>query len=59
MVQLIEKKLADSKDVKGFIFGISRTLVQSYIPDGLLKKHSSSISRLSRLKSRLSNSSGV
>lgn len=47
VVQLIEKKLADSKDVKGFIFkGFPRTLVQSYILDGLLKKHSSSISQI-------------
>ncbi len=47
VVQLIEKKLADSKDVKGFIFkGFPRTLVQSYILDGLLKKHGSSIARI-------------
>jgi adenylate kinase len=45
VVQLIEKKLAESSDVKGFIFkGYPRTLVQSYILDGLLKKHGSSIS---------------
>lgn len=45
VVQLIEKKLANSKNVKGFIFkGFPRTLVQSYILDGLLKKHGSSIS---------------
>ena len=47
VVQLIEKKLAASKDVKGFIFkGFPRTLVQSYILDGLLKKHGSKISRI-------------
>jgi adenylate kinase len=47
VVQLIEKKLAESKDVKGFIFkGYPRTLVQSYILDGLLKKHGSSISKI-------------
>jgi len=47
VVQLIEKKLAESKDIKGFIFkGFPRTLVQSYILDGLLKKHSSSISQI-------------
>lgn len=47
VVQLIEKKLAESKDVKGFIFkGYPRTLVQSYILDGLLKKHGSTISRI-------------
>ncbi len=47
VVQLIEKKLERCKDVKGFIFkGFPRTLVQSYILDGLLKKHGSSISRV-------------
>lgn len=47
VVQLIEKRLADSKDVKGFIFkGFPRTLVQSYILDGLLKKHGSAISKI-------------
>jgi adenylate kinase len=47
VVQLIEKKLADSRDIKGFIFkGYPRTLVQSYILDGLLKKHGSSISQI-------------
>jgi adenylate kinase len=47
VVQLIEKKLAASKGVKGFIFkGFPRTHVQSYILDGLLKKHGSSISRI-------------
>ncbi len=47
VVQLIEKKLEDSKDIKGFIFkGFPRTLVQSYILDGLLKKYGSSISKI-------------
>ncbi len=47
VVQLIEKKLASSKDVKGFIFkGYPRTLVQSYILDGMLKKYGSSISQI-------------
>lgn len=47
VVQLIEKKLAASKGVKGFIFkGYPRTHVQSYILDALLKKHGSSISRI-------------
>jgi len=45
VVQLIEKKLEQSKGIKGFIFkGFPRTLVQSYILDGLLKKLGSSIS---------------
>ncbi len=47
VVQLIEKKLEQSKGVKGYIFkGFPRTLVQSYILDGLLKKHGSSISKV-------------
>ena len=47
VVQLIEKRLADAKGVKGFIFkGYPRTLVQSYILDGLLQKHGSSISKI-------------
>ncbi|MHC1707453.1 MAG: adenylate kinase [Bacteroidales bacterium] len=47
VVPLIEQKLAESKEVKGFIFkGFPRTLVQSYILDGLLKKHGSSISQI-------------
>ena len=37
VVPLIEKKLERSKEVRGFIFkGFPRTLVQSYILDGLL-----------------------
>jgi len=47
VVQLIEKKIAGSNGVKGFIFkGFPRTLVQSYILDGLLKKHGSAISQI-------------
>lgn len=47
VVQLIEMKIIDAKNVKGFIFkGFPRTLVQSYILDGLLLKHHSSISRV-------------
>ncbi len=47
VVQLIEKKLAEARGVKGYIFkGFPRTLVQSYILDGLLKKHESSISQI-------------
>jgi adenylate kinase len=47
VVQLIEKKLATSNGVKGFIFkGYPRTHVQSYILDALLKRHGSSISRI-------------
>ncbi len=47
VVQLIEKKLANYREVKGFIFkGYPRTLVQSYILDGLLRKVGSSISKI-------------
>ncbi len=47
VVQLIEKKLENSEGVKGYIFkGFPRTLVQSYILDGLLKKHGSKISKV-------------
>lgn len=50
VVPLIEKKLAASKGVKGYIFkGFPRTLVQSYILDGLLKKHGSRISEVIEL----------
>jgi adenylate kinase len=39
IIPLMEKKLAETKDVRGFIFkGFPRTLVQSYILDGMLKK---------------------
>lgn len=45
VVRIIERKLANSKDVRGFIFkGYPRTLVQSYILDGLLRKNGTSIS---------------
>jgi adenylate kinase len=47
VVQLIEKKLANAQDVKGFIFkGFPLTLVQSYILDGMLKKQGTSISKV-------------
>lgn len=47
VVPLIEKRLDAANGAKGFIFkGFPRTLVQSYILDGLLKKHDSSISRV-------------
>ncbi len=47
VVQLIEQKIESSKGIKGFIFkGFPRTLVQSYILDGLLKKHGSAISEI-------------
>jgi len=47
VVPLIEQKIENSKGVKGFIFkGFPRTLVQSYILDGILKKHNSSITKI-------------
>jgi len=47
VVKLIENKIENSKGIKGFIFkGYPRTLVQSYILDGLLKKHGSSIAEI-------------
>ncbi len=51
VVQLIEKKLENSKGVKGYIFkGFPRTLVQSYILDGLLKKHGTSITQVMEIE---------
>lgn len=45
VVPLIERRLAESKGARGFIFkGFPRTLVQLYILDGLLRKHGSAIS---------------
>jgi len=47
VVPLIEKRLANATDVRGFIFkGFPRTLVQSYILEGLLRKHGASISKV-------------
>ncbi len=47
VVQLIEKKFQNLNGAKGFIFkGFPRTLVQSYILDGLLRKHTSSITKV-------------
>ena len=47
VVKLIEQRLENSKNVKGFIFkGFPRTLVQSYILDGMLKKHGTGIAKI-------------
>jgi len=47
VVPLIEQKIEQSDKVKGFIFkGFPRTLVQSYILDGILRKHHSSITKI-------------
>jgi len=46
-VQLIEQKLENTKGANGFIFkGFPRTLVQSYILDGMLQQHGSGITKL-------------
>lgn len=51
VVRLIERELENSQNIKGFIFkGFPRTLVQSYILDGMLKKHGSSISMVLQLE---------
>ncbi len=51
VVPLIEKKLANPDGKKGFIFkGYPRTMVQSYILDGLLLKHSSTITKVFDIK---------
>lgn len=47
VVPLIERRLMNPNDKKGFIFkGFPRTIVQSYILDGLLMKHSSTITKV-------------
>jgi adenylate kinase len=47
VVPLIEKKIESSQNAKGFIFkGFPSTLVQSYILDGILKKHDSAITKV-------------
>jgi len=47
VVRLIEKKLENSEKIRGYIFkGFPRTLVQSYILDGLMKKNNTSISKI-------------
>ena len=47
VIPIIERKIELYKGAKGFIFkGFPRTLVQSYILEGLLKKHDSFISKI-------------
>jgi len=47
VVPLILSKIKNSKTVKGYIFkGFPRTLVQSYILDGILKKHNTTIRKI-------------
>lgn len=50
VIRLLEKKLNHQKDTNGFIFkGYPRTLVQSYILDGILKKHNSALHKIINL----------
>lgn len=47
VVPLLLKKIQNSRSAKGFIFkGFPRTLVQSYILDGIMKKHHSKIRKI-------------
>jgi adenylate kinase len=47
VVPLMEKKLEESKGARGFIYkGFPRTLVQSYILDGLLRKRGGGITQI-------------
>ncbi|MBB6482526.1 adenylate kinase [Spirochaeta isovalerica] len=52
VVQLIEEKIEKSRgNVKGYIFkGFPRTLVQSYMLDGMLKKRDSKISQIMEIE---------
>jgi len=51
VIQLIERKMKQSKNAKGFIFkGYPRTLVQSYILDGILMKHDAIINKIIELE---------
>ncbi len=50
-IRLIERKIAEHKNVKGFIFkGFPSTLVQAYILGGLLKKRDTSVSLVIEIK---------
>lgn len=51
VIPIIERKIELFKGAKGFIFkGFPRTLVQSYILEGLLKKHDSFIAKIFDIK---------
>lgn len=51
VVPLIEKKIEATTNTKGYVFkGFPRTLVQSYILEGILKKHGMKISRFIELE---------
>lgn len=51
VVPMLEKRLANAENVRGFVFkGFPRTFVQSYILEGLLKRHGSDISTVVEIK---------
>ncbi len=51
VIPLIEEKIKNSEGVRGYIFkGFPRTLVQSYILDGMLKKYDSYIAKIFEIK---------
>ncbi len=50
-IQLIERKIKENPDAKGFVFkGFPRTIVQAYILDGLLQRERMSVSSLIEMK---------
>jgi adenylate kinase len=50
-IQLIERKIKENPQAKGFVFkGFPRTIVQAYILDGLLERENMSISALIEMK---------
>lgn len=51
VVPMLEKRLDNAGDARGFVFkGFPRTFVQSYILEGLLRRHGSSISKVIQIK---------
>ena len=51
VVELIENKIINTKHPNGFIFkGFPRTLVQSYIFDGIMKKHGLALTKIFELR---------
>lgn len=50
-VELIEQRIKDMRGAKGFVFkGFPRTLVQSYILDGMLQQYGTTISKIFEIK---------
>ncbi len=50
-IQLIERKIKENPNAKGFVFkGFPRTIVQAYILDGLLQRERMSVSSLIEMK---------